>query len=152
MKSLRRILVCLIVAVVVLFFVSPWLSASWQNLRFNRSVHSAFDRPVRYVEFQANNDWPKQRVENPKSISALQTWLLQTEEISPLRSAPPPCVCEMRIVFHDGTELLLQHSPFREPLTNNQRSDMRSDVGIHFAGHYRSGRTDALAKILGTNQ
>lgn len=127
----------------------PGLIAGWQNIRFPYSLHKALDKPIEYVEFQANTDWPKQRLTDKSKIDALKTCLLDTRENLIIRSAPPGTPCEMRFIFEDGHEESIRHSPLRKRLYAGEYDYYREhEVRVSFRGYDRSGSTDAIADIL----
>src|SRR5688572_12187004 len=120
----RRFLVCLLIffGLGLAVLSSPILWRWWQDFRYVRQHRSFLDGDVDYVEFQPNTDWPRRRISDPETIAALKLWIATREE-SKLRSAPPMCICEMRFVFRDGREKVIQHSPFRERLDGQRCSD-----------------------------
>jgi hypothetical protein len=148
MSPRRRLLVgCgLALALLLLCFAFNW---SWgREILYRRSLRRAFEGEIEYLEYQPNTDWPKCRIAEPDRLAAVQTWLLSSNESSAVRSAPPAPVCEMRFVFNDGRVETIQHSPFRERLSNEGWLDVRDDVRFFFRGHDRTGCASRLAAIL----
>jgi hypothetical protein len=148
MSPKRRKLFGLFVVVALLLGCSLLLWRYWQYYSFAQLLHQKTDSPIRFVEFQANTDHPRQRIADPKKIKALKSWLLSTSATGRLASTAPSCICEIRFFFKDGHEEVVQHSPFREPLGDDGSPDVREVARIFYRGHDRLGPTAALAEIL----
>lgn len=136
------------VAVLVLLACAPLAWDFWKYNRFSRSFHEKTDGPVTRVSFQANTDWPVEKVTDAKKIDELKSWLLATSAVSSWGKAPADCVCEIRFFFPDGHQEVVQHSPIRERRSDEGWADVRDQVHVFFRGHDRIGPTANLAEIL----
>lgn len=131
-------------------FSAPIIEMEWKNARFESQARDVFQREVSYIEVQPDSGHPAYRIVDSERIDKFREWVLATQYVDRVRSAPPPApaVHDVELGFADGSVETMKLGPFLEPSSHG----FYDEVSISWRTHYRVGPRPELASILSDSE